>query len=40
MRDDYVVEPTAAGRAAYDEVFDVYQDLPERLAPVHKRLNR
>jgi xylulokinase len=40
MRGDLVLEPTAAHRKTYDEVFGIYQDLHERLAPVYRRLNR
>jgi xylulokinase len=40
MRNDHVFEPTPAHRATYDEAFDVYKDLHQRLAPVYKRLNR
>jgi xylulokinase len=40
MHNDQVSEPTAAHRATYDEVFDVYQDLHKPLAPVYRTLNR
>ena len=40
MRNDHVFEPTADHRATYDEMFDVYQDLHKRLAPVYRRLHR
>ena len=40
VRDDRAFEPTAAVHATYDEIFDVYQDLHKRLAPVYQRLNR
>lgn len=40
MRNDHVFEPTAAVRTTYDEVFDIYQDLHKRLAPVYRRRNR
>ncbi|MEV6638353.1 FGGY-family carbohydrate kinase [Actinoplanes sp. NPDC051470] len=39
IRNDVVFEPTAAHRATYNELFDVYQMLHKRLAPVYKRLN-
>jgi len=38
-RNDEVFEPTA-DHAAYNEVFDVYRELHDRLAPVYKRLNQ
>ncbi|GAA1033977.1 FGGY-family carbohydrate kinase [Virgisporangium ochraceum] len=40
MKSDHVFEPTAAHRAVYDELFDVYRYLHKRLAPVYRRLNR
>jgi xylulokinase len=40
MGTDRVFEPVAANRAVYDEVFAVYQDLHQRLAPVYRRLHR
>src|SRR6185503_14336405 len=40
MRNDHVFEPTAANRATYDEIFDVYKDLHRRLAPVYRRMHR
>jgi xylulokinase len=39
MRNDRVFQPTAAHRPLYDEIFDVYQDLHRRVAPVYRRLN-
>jgi xylulokinase len=39
MRNDVVFEPTAAHRATYDELFDVYRSLHQRLAPIYRRLN-
>jgi len=38
-RNDHVFEPSGE-HAAYSEIYDVYQDLHKRLAPVYKRLNR
>ncbi|MDG4765717.1 FGGY-family carbohydrate kinase [Solwaraspora sp. WMMD406] len=35
-----VYSPTAAHRARYDEIFDIYRDLHRRLAPVYRRLHR
>ncbi len=40
MRADQVFTPDRDARAAYDEVFDVYQHLHKRLAPIYRRLNR
>jgi xylulokinase len=40
MRNDRVFTPTQAHRATYDEIFDVYQELHKRLAPIYHRLNR
>lgn len=40
MRDDHVFEPSPAAHAVYDGMFDVYQSLHKRLAPIYKRLNR
>jgi xylulokinase len=40
MRNDRVFLPTAAHGPVYDELFDVYQDLHKRVAPVYRRLNR
>ncbi len=40
MRQDHAFEPDEANRAAYDEIFDVYKDLHQRLSPIYKRLNR
>jgi xylulokinase len=39
MRNDHIFEPTA-DHATYNEIYDIYQDLHKRLAPVYKRLNR
>jgi len=38
-RNDEVFEPTA-DHAVYNEIFDVYRELHDRLAPVYKRLNQ
>ena len=38
-RNDRVFSP-AAGHQVYDEIFDIYQDLHKRLAPVYRRLHR
>ncbi|MBL6276653.1 FGGY-family carbohydrate kinase [Micromonospora fiedleri] len=40
MRTDRVFTPTPQHRATYDEIFAVYRDLHQRLAPVYRRLNR
>ncbi|MBQ1047235.1 FGGY-family carbohydrate kinase [Micromonospora sp. C51] len=40
MRTDRVFTPDPAHRSGYDEVFDVYRQLHQRLAPVYRRLNR
>lgn len=40
MRNDHVFAPDRANRATYDEIYDVYQDLHKRVAPIYKRLNR
>lgn len=39
MRNDHVFEPDPASHLVYDELFDVYQDLHKRLAPIYRRLN-
>jgi xylulokinase len=39
MRTDRTFTPTPAHRKTYDEVFDVYQDLHKRVAPIYRRLN-
>jgi xylulokinase len=39
MRHDHVFEPKPDNHATYCEVFDIYQDLHKRLAPVYRRLN-
>ncbi|MBG0564269.1 xylulokinase [Actinoplanes aureus] len=38
-RNDHVFTP-GADHATYDEVYEIYQDLHKRLAPVYRRLNR
>lgn len=38
-RHNQAFEPTPAAGATYDEMFDVYQDLHKRLAPIYRRLN-
>jgi xylulokinase len=38
-RNDHVFEPTGE-HTTYNDIFDIYQDLHKRLAPVYKRLNR
>ncbi|MEV6306372.1 FGGY-family carbohydrate kinase [Actinoplanes sp. NPDC051861] len=38
-RNDHVYRP-GADRSRYDEIYDIYQDLHKRLAPVYKRLHR
>ena len=40
LRNDHVFEPAPGVRATYDEVFEVYQELHKRLAPVYRRLTR
>ena len=40
MRNDHVFEPDPTHRATFDEIFDIYRDLHQRLAPVYGRLNR
>ncbi|MDI5942200.1 FGGY-family carbohydrate kinase, partial [Micromonospora sp. DH15] len=40
MRSDRTFTPTPAHRATYDEIFAVYRQLHQRLAPVYRRLRR
>lgn len=40
MRTDRLFTPDPAHRAGYDEIFDVYRTLHQRLTPVYRRLNR
>lgn len=39
MRDDHVFEPRPQVHRDYDDIFDIYQDLHKRLAPIYRRLN-
>jgi xylulokinase len=40
MRNGQAFEPAAGARETYDELFEIYQDLHKRLAPLYRRLNR